>query len=113
MKNQIITYAHKKYGTLTLKQFTPYMNVGEFHSSKVPSDCFFSIEDAEKIALITENRMVQLCPVMDKIGTSVPFYLVVHSSASEACLVQPIEINYIGDNPKKEIQDAASLCMYY
>ena len=113
MNDQIITYTHKKYGTLTLKRVTSYMNVGQFHSSKVPADCFFSAEEAEKIALITENRRVQLCPVMDKIGTSMPFYLVVHSSASEACLVQPIEINYEGDNPKKEIEAAVSWCAYF
>ena len=76
-----------------------------FRSSKdTPSELWFDMDTAGKIALITENWHVQLCsryPVV----TPVMMYLIAHTACDKAFRVKIETLEYIGpDNPQTEIE---------
>ena len=99
-----------KYGFVELTPITDYMPVLGMSQLPIVNDYLFSMEDAEKLALITDNRMVQV---------SFPFlcqkdhpkqnqgYIVHHQSASVACVCK-VDIVYLGsennNSPQQEIQ---------
>jgi hypothetical protein len=58
-KSAVVTYANN-YGSLKLAIAGEYRNVGSIRGAALPEDVFVSIEDAEKIALITDNRRIQI-----------------------------------------------------
>lgn len=58
---QPISYENK-YGRVVLTPVTEYMPLAKITFAELPviSDCLFRVEQGEEIALITENRHVQI-----------------------------------------------------
>lgn len=82
-----ITYKNK-YGVLEFKVGS-YQKVSTIHSKDVNESLFFDIGTAEKIALITENRSIQLC-----VNSDFKKMFLIHHSASDiaaVCEVTKIE----------------------
>lgn len=85
-----ITYANE-YGELVLTPVTEYMPVSGISVDKLPVilQHMFSLEDAEAIGLITENRKVQLStPYLLQKGhpRKTDAYIIHHLSPSVACV---------------------------
>lgn len=85
-----ITYANE-YGELVLTPVTEYMPVSGISADKQPVilQHMFSLEDAETIALITENHKVQLStPYLLQKGhpRKTDAYIIHHLSPSVACV---------------------------
>ena len=106
-----------EYGSVVLTPVTDYMPISMVSATKLPivNDHLFTMEDGEAIALITDNRMVQI---------SFPFnsdkehpnrwsgYLMHHQSASVVCVCK-VKVIYIenGLSAQQDIQrvyDASS-----
>lgn len=49
-----------KYGRLELEIIDQYKRVSDLKSKEFDPTCFFTIDESEKIALITENNGIQL-----------------------------------------------------
>lgn len=106
-----ITYENK-YGSVTLTPVTDYMNISEVSANKLPviQEHTFSMEDAERIALITDNRSIQISfPWILEQGhpRRNDAYVVHHQSPSTVCLCH-VELNYMeevagGRTPAQEI----------
>jgi len=98
-----------KFGTLIVEPVTDYQPVSSIKGADVPEDCFFGMETAEEIVLITDNRMSQVAFV-SLLGTPLNFnqaYLIIHESANSACVVRVVSIEYKGKhNPQREIDMA-------
>jgi hypothetical protein len=52
---------HNEYGHVVLTPVTSSKPVRDISRYLVPVDCFVTLEQAEQVAAITENRRVQLC----------------------------------------------------
>jgi hypothetical protein len=77
-------------------------------SDNFPNHIFFDLETAEKIALITENKKIQICfKSLEKM------YLVYHFTISEVglCLVKKLEFSS-PVIPSKEIERFPTPCFY-
>ncbi|MFV8385097.1 hypothetical protein ACNO5E_13490 [Vibrio parahaemolyticus] len=108
---QPISYENK-YGRVVLTPVTEYMPLAKITFAELPviSDCLFRVEQGEEIALITENRHVQISfPLLCEKGHPQQSlgYLIHHQSASVACVCKvdicPAEIAN-GLSPQEEIQ---------
>jgi hypothetical protein len=96
-----------EYGTATLTTLTPFMRVGDIKGSDYPDDIKFNIDTAEKLALITENRGIQIVAQSTK-----QFYVMLHESTSVAAVCHA-ELEYTSPkNPTKAIEDAAKTDRY-
>lgn len=93
-----------RYGRLTLKLVSDVRPVKGIRGVDI-DDCHkFDMDTAEKIALITDNRGIQLC-----YGAGARLYVVAHDTPS-TCAVARIEtMSYVGQNPAQEIRDARRL----
>lgn len=80
-----------KYGTLQLKPVSDYMPVRDISHKIVPIGCAFTIATAEQIALITENRMIQVSMIPNNIRVC---YVIHHSSTSIAAICEIVSINF-------------------
>ncbi len=85
-----ITYSNE-YGELVLTAVTGYMPVSSISIDKLPviEQHMFSIDDAETIALITENHNVQFStPYLLKMGhpRKTDAYIIHHQSSTIACV---------------------------
>ncbi|MFW9871991.1 MAG: hypothetical protein ACFFG0_02740, partial [Candidatus Thorarchaeota archaeon] len=87
-----------KYGSLVLEQIEPERAISEWTFTKELLPIGFDVETAEKIALITENKKIQLALSMDfKI-----FYCFYHTNVNSGfvCKIKSIffsrDINPIG-----------------
>lgn len=90
-----IKYSNK-YGSLDLDLIGDYISVHQ--TLGVPDSVMFDVEIAEQIALITGNRMIQICFRNPK------FYVLVHDSPSTAALAKIKQLNFISNvNPAIEI----------
>lgn len=98
MEKNFYVYENK-YGRVEIEVVGSPSPVNSFHAKDIDSDYFFSLEDAEKIALITENRHIQ-------IGFSPKFdgYLLYHSSPSTAALCKVVNVSFGSDfNAREEL----------
>lgn len=86
-----ITFTNK-YGNLELQPVTAFQPVGVYRFEDVPADCLMTMEQAEQIALITDNRHIQLC---FKIGHLDKPYIVVHNTGSTAALAKISSLNFV------------------
>jgi hypothetical protein len=81
---------------------SPSLPVSKISSSMVPEDCFFDIDVAEKLALITENRRMQIAFVPPKYQKG---YIFFHNMTSMAQLLKIENLAFKEDiNPTEEIQ---------
>jgi hypothetical protein len=91
-----------KYGKLEIEPIADYQHVSEIHSKNVNQDCFFDINTAEKIALITDNHNIQISFAH---GNFKEFYLVHHIKSD---IARVCKINYVvfdnNINATKEIE---------
>lgn len=87
------------YGTLTLALVSAVMPVDAIRGADVDDAHKFDLETAEKVALITENRRVQIG------GTNAhDCYVVAHESVSTAAIARIETMNYVGGVPAHEIE---------
>lgn len=91
-----------KYGKLVLQVVGPYQEVSTLHSKEFDKSCFFTIDEAEKIALITGNAGIQLgFPMWDP--THKTAYVIHHSSASVAALCRIVSLEFVKDVNAREV----------
>jgi hypothetical protein len=94
-----ITFANK-YGQVELKPVTAYMPVNQINSKMLPSGCTFSIDTAEQIALITDNKHLQMSFIP---GNMRVCYIMHHDSASVAAVCEVSSLIFVGTNATEEI----------
>lgn len=95
----IIRY-HNKYGSLEIEVIEAYRNISTIRSKELSSALFFDISTAEKVALITENKGVQLSPTADY----KTMYLVHHESPSMAAVCRVVKVDFNADyDARKEL----------
>ena len=84
------------YGTVSVTPVTEFMAVSGIRKTHAQAKAnTFSLDDAEKIALITENRKIQICPhFMPMDGLA---YLILHDSPSTAAICK-VEIKNFSCN---------------
>lgn len=80
-------YANE-FGEVVLEPITRYMPISEISKENVPEveEALFSMETAEKIALITENKMIQIALPYPIRSDERAAYLVKHSSTRRAAV---------------------------
>jgi hypothetical protein len=90
--SQPVRYSNR-FGTVEITPVTPFMPVSSIRKTHPQAqENTFDLHTAEKIALITENRRIQLCPHFPIDGLA---YLVLHDSPSMAaiCRVNVLEFS--------------------
>lgn len=86
------------YGTLTLKLVSAVMPVDSIRGADIADAYKFDLHTAEKVALITGNRRIQIG------GTNAhDCYVVAHESTSTAAIACIETMNYVGGVPAKEL----------
>ena len=80
-----------KYGRLEFKIVAPYQKVSTINSKDIDDSLFFTIDDAEKIALITENRHIQIVFCYPNLKKA---YLLHHSSCSVCAPCKIISLDF-------------------
>lgn len=96
---------HKnKFGSVAFRLVSDVLPVGDIRGADIESAHKFDIDTAEKIALITENGRVQICPVKEPGGWR--FYVVLHATESTAAVAAIDSMHYTGANPRQEIRNA-------
>lgn len=93
-----------RYGRLVLSLVSDVIHVDKISGKNVAAEHKFDIRIAEKIALITDNRGIQICPVSE--GGKWLCYVVVHDTPSTAAVAEVALIEYVGGDPTQEIRDA-------
>ncbi len=94
-----------KYGTLELLPLD-YRHVSEIRHKDVPADLKFDTTTVEQIALITDNRRIQLVP---NYPANLHEWMVCHHNAPDTCAVcRIVSIDFVSDvDPQTEIQRCA------
>jgi len=99
--SQPIDYANR-YGRLTLVLTTDFVPVSSIHGRDLPDEVRFrGFDTAEQIALITDNRRLQIAfvhPLSAEIG-----FVIVHNSPSTAAVARIDRLEYTGPNAQNEI----------
>jgi len=91
-----------KYGELKLT-VDNYVNIKTIFGKDLNENCLFDIAIAEKIALITENKNIQIS--FFKKDSQYKAYVVHHKSSDTVSICQIKELNFINNvNPQKEIE---------
>jgi hypothetical protein len=92
-----------RYGSLEVEVLESYREVSGILSKDVAEHLFFSVDDAEKIALITGNNDVQICFAAYNRSKA---FLIHHKEASLAAVCRVSNLNYTsGKNPAKELEN--------
>lgn len=104
-----------RYGQLALTLVDAVRPVKGIRGVDVEDQHKFGIDVAEKIALISDNRGIQICPCKDGDGKWVCF-VIAHDSPSTGAVARIESMNYLGLNPTQEIQaarrsDHAAFCL--
>lgn len=90
-----------RYGSIRLTPVSDYMPVRSISSKILPQGAAFSIETAEQIALITENRNIQISFIPDNMRVC---YVLHHNSTSVAAICQ-VSIEFTSPvSPQAEIK---------
>ena len=100
------TIVHAKYGTVEfeLLEFKP---VSKIFSKDIPTDCMFSWDVAEQIALITDNRGVQMsCSNFGSPSDDTLWFAIVQLEPSSAWISRVKRLIYTGPvSAQKEIEE--------
>ena len=108
--NELIKFENEYgYGTLVLETITEYMPVKDIHSSMVSEEFRFNFNIAGQIALITNNRKIQ----MGLIGNTKLLFIIHHKSCSIAAICRIKELNYTSSaDSMEEIERLANASSY-
>lgn len=91
-----------KYGSLELEVVSNYQDVSKIRSKDQDPSLFFSIDQAEQIALITGNRGIQLCVTQDH----KQMFVIHHQSSGVAAVCRVTKIEFApGINATKELEN--------
>lgn len=96
------TYTHDK-GTLVLAPVTAVMDVKNVSfKTAEPHDCFITIEQAEQVAVITDNRNIQVC--FGNMGKSI--YVFQHTSPQTGyiCRIESLNFNTKSETAQQYIE---------
>jgi hypothetical protein len=100
---QTISYQNN-YGTLVLEPVSEYRSVDGIRSDIVPENSrFYGIDVAEKVALITENRRIQIAFQMPLTRNSFG-YILHHDSPNTCAICRISSMEYVGGDSKMEIR---------
>lgn len=100
---------NNKYGSLTLVRTEDYTYVGDMSSKDIKDeDYFISIEEAEQVALITDNKGIQIA--FDPNSKYKKAYVVHHKNSSTAAFVKVEDLRYTNN---KSAQDQIALVHKY
>lgn len=99
----MITQFHNKFGSVTLRPIADVTHVKNIRGAELDAGCMFDVETAEKLALITENRRIQICPFKGPKGWQC--YAVLHETEATAAVAEIAELTYTGGIPAKEIHN--------
>ena len=102
-QGMIKQYANK-FGAVSFATVSDVVSVNDVHGKDVDPAHMFDIETAEKIALITDNRRIQLCPFKTAQGWRM--YVVLHETPSTVAVAVIESMTYTGRDPKRELQAA-------
>lgn len=98
------TYENR-YGRLVTEVTGEYQRASGISCKKLGLDdsYFFSIDDAEKIALITDNRGIQIAPMVERRAA----YLIHHKTGKIAAVCKVVSLDWFDQNiiAEKEIED--------
>lgn len=104
-----------KYGHLTLLPISEFIPISTIYGENAPEDCFIALEQAEQVALITENDHIQ-CAFYRKDKQFKPYVVYCDTSHTGAiCKVIDLEF-YCNKTAEEEIQrlhDMQRLINYY
>lgn len=78
-----------KYGRLEFEVVGRYQKVSSVNSKRIKSEYSFTIDDAEKIALITENSNIQL-----SFASWTKVYLLHHKSLSMVAVCRVVSLEF-------------------
>lgn len=97
-----------RYGVLVVVGLTEPMLIREIHGRDVPEEHKFDLDTAERIVLITENRLSQVC-----IESKDSVYLVIHTSPSTGYVARVADLEYRGpSSAAREISRLAPKAVY-
>lgn len=95
------------YGVVEFEVVGPYQSVSGMWAKDFDQSCAFSLDDAEKIALITGNRHIQMVFPMWAKDKS---FLIHHESSGSAALCRVTKIQFDSDvKPADELDRLNSL----
>lgn len=98
------TQFQNKFGRVSFRLVAAVTHVGNIRGANLDARCMFDIETAEKIALITENRGIQIAPFNGADGWRC--YVILHETESTAAVAEIEELTYTGDTPAQELHAA-------
>lgn len=95
-----------EYGRLVLVPVTDDIPVSTISSPMVPDECFFDLDTAEAVALITGNKGIQIA--FNHRERPVRAYVMHHSSSSVArvCRIEQIVFNGNGRSAREIITES-------
>jgi len=94
-----------QYGFLQIELTEDYKKVSLMSSKDYDTSLFFSIETAEKIALITSNEKIQCSCVFDEKILTNQMYLIYHLTGSLGAVCKVITLQFTSDiNAEKELE---------
>lgn len=88
------------HGKLALETVTEFVNVNTLRVRDFPETCLFDLETAEKLALITRNKHIQICmdPETRRVG------VIYHSAPDKAAICKIVNLDYTGNNATTELE---------
>jgi hypothetical protein len=93
-----------EFGTLQFRPLSEPQPIAGIRGATLDAACTFDLETAEKVALITENRRVQVAPFKTPAGWR--FYAFLHETVNTGAVAQIESLEYIGGTPSNEIEKA-------
>lgn len=90
-----ITFTNR-YGFLTLETTGEFMPVSSIVGAELPDQVKFTLETAEEVALISENKGIQICFEMPLTGKA---YVLVHKTQSTAAVAKIKRLRYTASDP--------------
>jgi hypothetical protein len=83
-----------RFGTLIVTAISSVLNVRDVRGEDFPDKIKFTLAVAERIALITESRHIQIA--FQRWTKDGPGYLMIHTSASTVVVVRVKTLDYTG-----------------
>lgn len=98
------THFSNKFGAVAFRPLSEPRTIAGIRGADLDPACTFDIETAEKIALITENRRVQIAPF--KTANGWRCYVFLHETANTGAVAEIESLAYVGGEPAHELQKA-------
>ena len=95
-----------EYGQLIVQPISDFMNVRDITHDLLTDECFFNMKTAEKIALITENKIMQIAFKPDLSAA----YMIMHNTPHTAAACEIINLIFSKKvKPEKEIESLRTM----